>query len=37
MANKDKEEKKVIYIIKKNGTKKEVEFLIWFKFNYNKK
>ena len=37
MANKDKEEKKVLSIIKEDGTKEEVELLIWFTFNDTKK
>ncbi len=37
MANKDKEEKKVLSIIKEDGTKEEVELLICFTFNDTKK
>ena len=37
MANKEKEEKKVLSIIKEDGTKEEVELLICFTFNDTKK
>lgn len=37
MANKDKEEKKVLSIIKEDGTKEKVELLICFTFNDTKK
>ena len=37
MANKDKEEKKVLSIIKEDWTKEEVELLICFTFNDTKK
>lgn len=37
MGNKDKEEKKVLSIIKEDGTKEEVELLICFTFNDTKK
>ena len=37
MANKDKEEKKVLSIVKEDGTKEEVELLICFTFNDTKK